>query len=56
MSWPEEALLTLAPFSRKSLVMNPFMSPKTVNMVYFTERCGRNFFFICESVYFYSMD
>ena len=39
-----KALFTVAHFSWKSIVMRPFMSQKTANMSFFTDRCARNFF------------
>ena len=49
-----EAVFTFEPFSRKSVVMGPLISQKTVSMTFFTDYCTRNFFF--SPVCFYSFD
>ena len=36
-SWQEEALFTVGPFSRKSIVTGPFMYQKTVNITFLTD-------------------
>ena len=51
--WQEEALCTVAPFSRKSIEMGPLMSQKTVSMAFFTDHYTWNLFFIGESVCFH---
>ena len=35
-----EKLFTVAPFSKKSIVMDLFMSQKTVNITFFTDHCA----------------
>ena len=45
-----------APFSRKSVVMDPFMFQKTVSMTFFTDCCALNFFLTEESVCFNNVD
>ena len=47
--FPWEALLMVAPFSRKSKVMDPFMSQKIVCITFFTDYCTLKNFFLLES-------
>ena len=46
-----EALFTVAPFSRKSIVMGSFISQKTVSMTFYTDCFAWNVFFTRESVF-----
>ena len=46
-------------FLRKSIIMGPFISQKTVSMKFFTDCCARNFFlglgvsvFLCSECFF----
>ena len=55
-SWQDETLFTVALFSKKSIVLSPFMSQDTVNIAFFTDHCTWNFFFNGESVCFHSVD
>ena len=41
---------------RKSIMLSPFMSQKTVCITFLTDYCARNLFFTGEWVYFRSMD
>ena len=52
----KKALFTVSPLSRKSIVMGPFTSWKTINMNFFYDLCTRNFFISGELVYFHSMN
>ena len=44
-SWQWKALYTIAPFSRRLIVIGPFISQKNVSMTIFTDRCTPDFFF-----------
>ena len=56
-SWQYEALFTVASFSRKSIVMHPFISQVTVSLTFFIDHSAWNFFFIRgESVHLPSMN
>ena len=39
------------PFSKKLIVMGPFMSQKTVSMTFFTGCCAQNFFYCRVSMF-----
>ena len=45
-------MFTVAPFSKKSIVLGPFMSQKTIGMICFTVYWDLKFFFAVESMYF----
>ena len=49
--WQWEVTITVAPLTRKSRVIGPFMSQKTVSMTFFTDCYTQNFFFTREPVY-----
>ena len=53
--WQLEALFIVAPFSRKSVMMCPFISQKNVSMTFFIDDYTRNFTFTWEQMYFNSM-
>ena len=46
----EKTLFTVAPLLRRSIVLHPFISQKTVGMTFLTECCARNFFFTGDSI------
>ena len=49
-------MFMVATFSKKSIVIGPFLSEKTVTMTWFTDSYVQNFFFIGKSVCFYFID
>ena len=55
-SWKQKIMFTVGPFSRKSFVMGPLMSYKTISITFFDGFCTQNFFFTRESVHFHSID
>ena len=44
-SWQRESLFRVTPYLRKSIIISPFISQKTVRKIIFIDCCSRNFLY-----------